>query len=177
MVDDAGTHADFLYLWDALKLEALARNWFGGYINIKSWSDVWSQPFFSSTSTALMNTRTEERTAALSFFFDHATWLADWNAGIRYPVVTNKYDSEADFVSGNTTYIRGQLVLHMPQRAGWCYVVESDQVVFKKNAGRQVTTDDFQKAVEAAAGRPMQWFSTSGSIKQVIPFWSNEAVW
>ena len=41
MVDDARTHADYLYLWDSLEAESLAQQWFGNHVSVRDPRELW----------------------------------------------------------------------------------------------------------------------------------------
>lgn len=160
MIDDFGTHADFFYLWDGVAAQDLAAQWFGNLLTPRDWQDAWlSQSFalyFDCLYTEYKNGHDEM--LLWNRNFQHTTWLADWQAGIRRPIVTRHYDDPATMVFDNFS-LRGAMVLHLLRKhLGEAYWRKTIQLYVKNNAGKLVTTEDFRKAIEAATGQPMDWF-------------------
>ena len=160
MVDDYGTHADFFYLWDGVEAQDLAAQWFGNLLTPADWSEEWlSQSFalyFDCLYTEHKNGR--EEMMLWNRQFQQNTCQLDWQSGLRRPIVTQHYDDPANICFDNFA-LRGALVLHLLRKeigeANWRKAI---QLYVKNNAGKAVTTADFQKAVEAACGKPMDWF-------------------
>jgi aminopeptidase N len=162
MIDDYGTHADFLYLWDWLEGESLAHQWFGSAITVRDWSDMWLSRalplYFSNMYSEVKNGRDEFLLYNMNFNA-LGTHLGDWNAGNRRPVVTKHYANVQDVVSDNHASFRGALVLNMLRRhlgeSKWQRAIRR---YVKDNLGKQVTTEDFRRACEDASGEPLDWF-------------------
>lgn len=161
MVDDAATHDDYFYLWDGLQAEGLAHQWFGGLITVRDWRDVWLSRAFAHHLDGLY---TEHRNGRDEFLLwqqagDFRTYFADWNSGLRRPVIPASDDSVALRVNDNYPYVRGALVLNMLRHelgdSLWLVAVRR-YVAWA--GGRAVTTDDLQRVVEEVSGRPMGWF-------------------
>lgn len=173
MIDDYRTHADYLYLWDGLEAEGLAQQWFGNAIMIKDWSELWLSRAFAHYFDGLY---TEYKNGHDEFQLwyrlvgDEATFFADWNSGNRRPVVTNHYADLNTMASDNYSYIRGGMVLHMLRKylgeEKWKQVIK---YYVKANAGKMVSTQDFQHAVENIAGTSMQWFFDQWIYKMGYP--------
>jgi aminopeptidase N len=161
MIDDFRTHADYFYLWDGLEAEALAQQWFGGYITCKDWSDTWLNKSFAHYFDGLY---TEYKNGKDEFYlwnrvFDINTYHGDWSSGYRHPIVTKHFDDAATFVSDNYSYSRGALVLHtLRKQLGEVNWWKSIQHYVRKNGGGLATTEDFQKAIEEATGDSISWF-------------------
>ncbi|MDX2032328.1 MAG: M1 family aminopeptidase [Blastocatellia bacterium] len=94
-----------------------------------------------------------------SHLFNHNTYLADWNAGVRRPIVTRHYESAEAIVRDNYSSLRGAAVLHMLRKhlgeEKWRKAI---QRYVRANANRLVTTEDFRIAIEEATGESMEWF-------------------
>ncbi len=161
MVDDESTHADYFYLWDITEGEALAHQWFGTYITNSNWNHCWLNKSFARYFSGLYNEYKNGRDEFLSYQLlpDHNTYLADWNAGIRQPIVNNQYANAEAATGSNYPYIHGASVLHMLRKHlgddNWRKAIQN---YVRSNAGKLVTTEDFRKAIEASCGEPMDWF-------------------
>lgn len=172
MIDDFSTHADFYYLWDMTEAEALAQQWFGNYLSSSDWSDVWLNKSFAHYLNGLYNEHKNGKEEFLlwSFSFDQSTYLSDWSAGIRHPIVTNNFENAETFVTDNYATVRGSLVLHMLRKhlgdAVWWKAIHYFVI---DNKDKSVTTVDFQKAVEKASGESMDWFYNQWIYKMGHP--------
>lgn len=163
MVDDEGTHDDFLYLWDGLEAESLARQWFASHVFIRDWTDIWLEKGFAHYFDQLYS---EYKNGVPEFQLwnrlngDLATYLWEWSVNVRHPLVTRDFNSVYEFVTfDNQPSGKGALVLHMLRRhlgdERWW---KSIQLYLKRHAGTTVTTEDFRHAIEDATGEPMDWF-------------------
>ncbi|MFM9950909.1 MAG: M1 family aminopeptidase [Saprospiraceae bacterium] len=160
MIDDFGTHADFFYLWDGVEAQDLAAQWFGNLLTPRDWQDAWLSKSFAFYFDCLYTEYKNGHDEMLLWNrnFQHTTWLADWQAGIRRPIVNRHYDDPATMAFDNFP-LRGAMVLHLLRKHlgndNWRKAI---QLYVKNNAGKFVTTEDFRKAIEAATGQPMDWF-------------------
>lgn len=158
MVDDFETHADYLYLWDALEGESLAWQWTGSYVTPSDWSHTWLSKGLSRYLSGLYNTYKNGADEFLLWqhsIADQWVYLSDWNAGFREPIVTKNYEA----VGGNVPYAYGACVMRMLHKhLGDEKWKKSLNQYFKNNARKSVTTEDFRKAIEEATGEPMDWF-------------------
>jgi aminopeptidase N len=161
MVDDDRIHAEYFYLWDGLEAETLAHQWFGNYLTCRDWSHVWLNRGFAHYFDGLYNEHKNGREEFLMWQLlgDQSTYLADWDSGVRHPIVTRNYESAATFTGDNYPYSRGSLVLHMLRKHlgedNWWKAIRH---YVKSNANSSVTTEDFSKAVAEATGQQMDWF-------------------
>lgn len=161
MVDDFPTHADYFYLWDLTEAEALADQWFGGYISARDWRDVWLNKSFAHYFNRLYCEQKNGKAEWLLWFhgFEQGAYFSDWNAGNRRPIVTKNYENTEIFVNENYSTIRGALVLdllhkHLGEENWW----KAIRHYVKNYGGKSVTTEDFQKAVEESTGEKLDWF-------------------
>lgn len=161
MVDDYPTHADYFYLWDSTEAEALAGQWFGNYLSVRNWSNVWLNKSFAHYFSRLYDEHKNGNANWLLWInvFDQAAYFGDWNAGIRRPVVTGNFENTELFVNDNYSTIRGAMVLKMLHKQlgeeNWWKAIRH---YVKTNANKSVKTDDFQKAIEESTGEKMDWF-------------------
>lgn len=162
MIDSYTTHADFFYLWDGVEAAALASQWFGNLVTIKEWKDIWLSVGFSHYMEALFQEHKEGIDEYLSYYIPYdlkTLTLGDWANNYRHPIVTKNYEDVKVFTSDNYARFRGSLVLRMLRNElGDENFFKVIQKYVQSNAYRQVTTNDFQKAVEETMGHSYQWF-------------------
>lgn len=173
MVDDSGTHADFIYLWDWVEGNDLAAQWFGNMLTPKSWEHSWLNKSFAAYFSTLYN---EYKNGVEDFEIysrgtvDLPTIKGDWDAGIRRPVVTKKFDDPNTMLTDNYALSRGPQVLHMLRKymgeANWWKTIN---IYLKTNAFKTVETKDFQNAVSRIAGKNMDWFFDQWVYKTGYP--------
>ncbi len=172
MVDDYATHADYFYLWDLTEAEALAGQWFGGYVTARDWSDVWLNKGFAHYFNCLYNEDRNGRDEWLLWVhnIDHGSYLGEWSAGNRHPIVTKHYENADVFTSDSYATIRGGLVLNMLRKhlgeATWWKVIRR---YLRSNANKTVVTDDFRRAIEKTSGQPFEWFFNQWVYKMGHP--------
>lgn len=175
MVDDFGTHADYFYLWDLTEAEALAQQWFSNHLTARDWSDVWLNKSFAHYFNALYNEHKNGRQEFLQWqhSYDQSVYLGDWSAGNRRPIVTRNYQDAAAFTTDNYATFRGSTVLHMLRKhlgeANWRKAIRH---YVKSKAGKSVTTEDFQNAIEDTTGESMGWFFDQWVYKMGHPIFA-----
>lgn len=171
-IDDHGVHEDFKYLWDGVAVQALASQWFGNLIMPAKWEDIWLNNAFAQYFAGLYTAKSNSPPEYLLWYlpFEKGAVLADWEANYRQPIVINKFPDLADFTSDNYSKFRGALVLRMLQKEvgeeNWW---KSIQQYVTTNANRQVTTKDFQRAIESTTGTSFQWFFDQWIYKTGLP--------
>lgn len=180
MIDDAGTHADFFYLWDGVEANDLAAQWYGNWIVPKDWADSWLSKSFARYFDGLYS---EYKNGFDEFqfwnrSFNLSSYLADWNARIRRPIVTNRYDQPATMFNDNYASLRGAEVLHMLRSQlgdeTWWKLIRN---YTQQYGGKQVETSDFKKVVESVAGKSMDWFFDQWLYKTGHPVFKIEKIY
>ncbi|MBK8553627.1 MAG: HEAT repeat domain-containing protein [Ignavibacteria bacterium] len=172
-IDDDRTHADFLYLWDGVALQALAGQWFGNLIMPESWEHIWLNQSFTQYFAGLYTGHINGHDEYLTYYypFEKGAVIGDWNSGYRHPVVTKSFSDVGSFTSDNYAKFRGALVLRMLSKElgdeNWSKAIKH---YVKMNAGRQVTTESFIKAIEESTGESMEWFFDQWIYKTGLPF-------
>ncbi|MBL8328783.1 MAG: HEAT repeat domain-containing protein [Rubrivivax sp.] len=161
MVDDEGTHEDFQYLWNGLQAEGLAQQWFGVSLATASVEHLWLERALAHHVAGLWSQHAfgadEYRLWVL--LFGHNSYHADQAAGLRQPVRNPRYREEPGWAGGNAPGFQGAAVLQLlREEVGDSAWFEALRLYVQRHAGRTVTTDDLQAAVEAASGRPLGWF-------------------
>lgn len=171
-IDDYGVHKDFKYLWDGVVVQVLASQWFGNLIMPKSWEHIWLNNAFTQYLSGLFTAHDNGEEEYLLYYlpFEKGNVINDWNSGYKHPIVVDKIDDINTFTSDNYSKFRGALVLRMLQHEVgediWWRTIQS---YVKTNAGKQVTTSDFQKSVEQTTGLSYQWFFDQWIYKVGLP--------
>lgn len=161
MIDDYGTHADFLYLWDGVEFNALASQWFGNVIIPAQWSDVWLTKSFAHYFEGLYTAERNGQAEYLLWYhpFEIGSVLGDWQAGNRHPIVATQYGNIERFTSDSYAKYRGSLVLRMLRKElGDKLFFDVIKRFVKNHAFKPVTTSDFHNEVKAVTGNDFQWF-------------------
>jgi aminopeptidase N len=106
--------------------------------------------------------------------FDHGSYLGEWNAGNRHPIVTKHYENTDVFTSDSYAAIRGGLVLNMLRKhlgeATWWKAIRR---YLRSNAHKTVVTDDLRRAIEETTGEPIGWFFDQWLYKMGHPVFGN----
>jgi aminopeptidase N len=161
MIDDEGTHADFLYLWDGVEGNDLVAQWFGNLLTPQSWEQAWLNKSFATYFSALYS---EYKNGHDEFqlwirSFHHNTYLNDWYAGVRRPIVTSQFDNPLTLTGDNYALYHGAEVLHMLRKQlGEEHWWKAIAHYVKTYAHKTVTTHDFLKSINVATGKDMKWF-------------------
>jgi aminopeptidase N len=161
MVDDERTHAEYRWLWDGLQAEAVASQWFGGLVSPADWRDAWLARGLAHYFDGLFNEHRNSRAEFLLWHMggDQLTYFADWNGGVRHPIVPSRATDGVAFATDNYPYARAGLVLHMLRHvmgdSAWWQGIRQ---FVAAHAGRPVRTPDFQRSMERAHGAPLAWF-------------------
>lgn len=161
MIDDFRTHADFYYLWDSVEAHALASQWFGNLLQPKNWKHFWLNESFSHYFDGLFTTDKNGKDEFLTYYlpFDHSLVFGDWSSGYHHPIVTDNMGDVSVFTSDNYTKTRGSLVLRMLRKElGEEQWDKGLKFYIQLNINKQVTTDDFQSAIEKTTGKSYGWF-------------------
>ena len=161
MIDDYGTHRDFLYLWDGVEFNALAGQWFGNLLMPKNVEDIWLAKSFSQYFEGLF---TAEQNGQAEYLLWYLPWetgsvWGDWAAGNRHPIVTRDYADAEIFVADSYAKYRGALVLRMLRKElGDAHFFAAIRHFLQTHAFQPVTTQDFQASIKAVSGTDLQWF-------------------
>lgn len=161
MIDDYGTHQDYLYLWDGVEFNALASQWFGNVIMPKTVADLWLAKGFAQYFEGLYNI--EENGIDEYLLWTHpwetGSVFGDWSNGNRHPIVPKKVDDPENFAADSYAKYRGALVLRMLRKElGDEAFFKSIQSFIKEKAFQPATTMDFQNVVKQVSKKDLQWF-------------------
>ncbi|MEX2229422.1 MAG: M1 family aminopeptidase [Dehalococcoidia bacterium] len=156
---DERAHPDMDQECDSIAAHELAHQWFGDLLTCREWSHGWLNESFATYFDALF---VEHLRGWDAFRYDVYTkaqhYLDEDRDAYRRPLVANVYRAPIDIFDSHL-YERGSVVLDMLRanlgddlwwRAIHHYVV--------RHRERDVLTHDFQRAIEEATGRNMDWF-------------------
>lgn len=161
MIDDYGTHQDYLYLWDGVEFNALASQWFGNLIMPKTVADLWLAKGFAQYFEGLYAIAENgiEEYLLWGYPWEIGSVFGDWNNGNRHPIVPEKVDDPENFAADSYAKYRGALVLRMLRKElGDEAFFKAIQIFVREKAFALATTQDFQHAIKKASGKDLQWF-------------------
>jgi aminopeptidase N len=143
---------------DGLVAHELAHQWFGDLLTCRDWSHAWLNEGFATYFEALY---TEHHKGNDEFRYElhqnAAIYLAEDSARYRRPIVNNVYHEPIDIFDRHL-YEKGSLVLHMVRTVlGDELWRKAIQHYVARHRSTNVTTADFQRAIEAATGRNLDW--------------------
>jgi aminopeptidase N len=171
-IDDYGVHKDFKYLWDGVAVQALANQWFGNLVMANSWEHLWLNNAFAQYFAGLYTEKDNCRAEYLLWYFpfERGTFLSDWQSGNKHPIVPPKLNEVAAFTTDSYSKFKGAFVLQMLQHEmgddlWWAAV----RYFVQQNTFKQVSTADFQAAVEKISGQSYQWFFDQWVYKMGLP--------
>jgi aminopeptidase N len=161
-IDDYGVHKDFKYLWDGIAVQALTNQWFGNLLMPKSWKDIWLNNAFAEYFAGIFTAQDNDPAEYLLWYYypwEKSIVSSDWQGNIKMPIAPNDYMAIPSYNSNNFNKFRGALILRMLQHElGEKLWWQAIQHYVKTNAGKQVSTQDFQNAIEKISGKSYQWF-------------------
>jgi len=161
MIDDKGTHDDFLYLWDGVEFNALASQWFGSVMAPANWRDAWLTKGFAQYYEGLFTDAANGHGEYLLWYhpFETGSVVGDWTNGNRHPLVPVQVEDPEAFVNDSYAKFRGALVLRMLNKElGEVQFAKVVQHFVRTNAYKPVSTRDLQKSIKAITGSDLQWF-------------------
>ncbi|MDA0364832.1 MAG: M1 family aminopeptidase [Chloroflexi bacterium] len=144
---------------DSLAAHELAHQWFGDLVTCREWSHGWLNESFATYFDGLFVEHHRGHDAfRYNVYANTKSYFDEDRDAYRRPLVENVYRAPID-VFDSHLYERGSVVLDMLRsnlgddlwwRAIHHYVV--------RHRERDVLTHDFQRAIEGATGRNMDWF-------------------
>lgn len=178
VLQDERAFPDYRHAGDSLIAHELAHQWFGDLLTCRDWSHAWLNEGFATYFDALF---TESHDGVDEFryqlFVNAEAYFDEDSRRYRRPIVNNVYSEPIDIFDRHL-YEKGSLVLHMLR-----YVL-GDELWWKtvrfyveRHRGGVVTTPDFQRAIEDATGRNLDWFFDQWVYKGGHPRFSVSWEW
>lgn len=159
VLQDERAFPDYQSAGDGLVAHELAHQWFGDLLTCRDWSHAWLNEGFATYFDALF---TESYYGLDEFryqlFLNAEAYFDEDNRRYRRPIVHNVYHEPIDIFDRHL-YEKGSLVLHMLR-----YILGDDlwwkaiRFYVERNRERVVITPEFQRAIEEATGRNLDWF-------------------
>ncbi len=159
VLHDERAHEDFFEAADGLTAHELAHQWFGDLLTCREWAHGWLNESFATYFDALWIEHDRGHDAfRYEILQDARAYLAEDSGAYRRPMVQNVYHGPIDIFDRHL-YERGAVILDMlrtelGEDAWWAAIRHYVQT----HRGRDVVTHDFQRAIEAATGRNVDWF-------------------
>ena len=151
---DAKAHLDFSS--DFLVAHEAVHMWFGDLLTCREWPHGWLNEGFATFFESVW----QEHHRGLDEYIYDITGLARNYIGERYrrPIVERTFNTPVDLFDRHL-YDKAGVVLHMLRKElGDAPFYRAIKRYMQQYKGRNVVTPDFQRAVEEATGRNMDWF-------------------
>ncbi|MFN6964849.1 MAG: M1 family metallopeptidase [Pyrinomonadaceae bacterium] len=138
----------------------LAHSWFGNMVTCRNWSELWLNEGFATFMEAVSRERLYGRDSYIrKLRSDVAQYLADDAIAKRRHALVNLTARPDDSLFDATTYQKGAAVIHMlREEVGDEAFWKAVNAYLQKFRFGNVVTSDLQAAMEAAAGRKLDWF-------------------
>ncbi len=157
VLHDERAHLD--YSADSLVAHELAHQWFGDLLTCRDWSHAWLNEGFATYFDRLFREHdlgVDEFRYAL--FQDTEEYFREDRERYRRPIVSKVYHEPIDLFDRHL-YEKGALVLHMLRfLLGDDLFWKAIRLYAQRHQGSNVVTTDFQRAIEDATGRNLDWF-------------------
>ena len=147
------------YSSDSIVAHELVHQWWGDLLTCRDWSQGWLNEGFATYFDLLFkeyDLGVDEFRYAV--YQDANSYLREDSSHYRRPVVNNVYNQPVDLFDRHL-YEKGALILHMLR------FILGDELFWKairhycaEYQGKNVTTEDLQRAIEEATGKNMDWF-------------------
>ena len=151
--------------YDYIVAHELAHQWWGDYVTLEDWRDLWLNEGFATYSEALYFESIGEE-GTLPVYMDRLKdiYLNEVSRLGHFPI----YDP--DYLWGGTIYQKGAWVLHMLRwNLGDSLFFDSLQSYLDRFAYSNAVTEDFQTTVENVSGKDFDWFFDQWIYKKGFP--------
>jgi aminopeptidase N len=156
----------------------LAHQWFGDLLTCRDWSHGWLNEGFATYFEALW---TEHSLGRDEFVYEMHTnarqYLTEDKEHYRRPLVAYTFNQPIDLFDRHL-YEKGSLVLHMIRyllgEEGWWKAINH---YVTKHRGQNVISADFERAIEEATGRNLQYFFEQWVYKAGYPAFRLKTEW
>ena len=159
LLHDERAHPDYVEAADSITAHELAHQWFGDLLTCREWSHGWLHESFATYFDALFVEHQRGPDAFRYDLYQKAKVYFDEDSGsYRRPLVENVYAEPIDIFDRHL-YERGAQVLDMIRyELGDDLWWKAIHYYVTAHAHGDVLTHDFQRAIEEATGRNLDWF-------------------
>ena len=145
-------------------LHEMAHMWFGDFVTMSWWDDLWLNESFAEWSSYLaLSEATRFKGAWSEFNCARKNWAYRQDQlSSTHPIIADMVDMEAVNANFGITYAKGASVLHqLVAHVGRPQFIAGLQKYFAKHAWGNTTLNDLLVELEAASGRKLDaWVST-----------------
>ncbi|MBV9646472.1 MAG: HEAT repeat domain-containing protein, partial [Candidatus Eremiobacteraeota bacterium] len=154
---DERAHLD--YSSDGLVAHELAHQWFGDLLTTRDWSHAWLNEGFATFFDAVFREHDLGRDEYLYTIYENVrTYVRETSERYVRPIVENRFRFPVE-VFDRHLYEKGGAVVHMLRCSlGEARFWKAMRRYVAENAGRNVETIDWIRAIEAATGRNTRAF-------------------
>lgn len=137
----------------------LAHSWFGNLVTCTDWANLWLNEGLATFMEAVYQ---ESRYGKAGYLREMRTnqdlYLAEDSYRYRRPIVTNRFP-DPNILFDGTTYKKGGFIVNMLRRhLGDEVFWRGINLYLTRHAHQNVTTPDFQRALEEVSGQKLDWF-------------------
>lgn len=173
---DARADQDFSS--EPLVAHELAHQWFGDLLTCRDWSNGWLNEGFATYFEALWREHSLGRDELVYEMHGNAqSYFHEDKERYRRPIVAYTFNAPIDLFDRHL-YEKGSLVLHMIRyllgESGWWKAINH---YVTKHRGQNVITADFERAIEEATGRNLQFFFEQWVYKAGYPAFRLKHEW
>jgi aminopeptidase N len=178
LLHDERAHSDVVDQCDSITAHELAHQWFGDLLTCREWSHGWLNESFATYFDALW---VEHAHGWDKFRYEvmrnGAIYFQEDSGSYRRPLVESTYSEPLDIFDRHL-YEKGSVILDMLRcelgdEAWWTAINH----YVTQHAHSDVLTHDFQRAIEQATGRNVDWFFDQWVWKGGHPEFKAEYSW
>lgn len=155
-------YADNIYrrraMSEGLIAHETAHQWFGDAVTTREWPHVWLSEGFATYFAALWAEHARGDTALVATLRAMRQDVLDSRVTFAKPVVDEALSDLKDVLNSNV-YEKAGFTLHMLRlEVGDSAFFRAIRSYYDRHRHGNALTEDFQREVEGAAGRPLDWF-------------------
>ena len=155
-------YADAIYrrrrMDEGLIAHETAHQWFGDAVTTREWPHLWLSEGFATYFAALWTEHAHGDSAFRADMTGMRASVLGLQMAATTPVVNTQLANVANVLNG-LVYQKAGFVLHMLRReVGDSAFFRAIRSYYQAHRHGNALTDDFRRAVETAAGRPLDWF-------------------
>lgn len=154
---------------DGLVAHELAHQWFGDYLTTRNWPNIWLNEGFATYMELLWTEHESGMELAEYERLENLLETVRADQSYRRSTVQHHYYNSIELFDSNV-YAKGSVILNMIRK------ILGDDAFFRglkfyaqSNAGKNVETQDLEKAFEITSGKNLDWFFDQWVYKPGMP--------